>query len=80
RREKRAYKISQFDSIVSVFRTSNDIVFSVVHESGVEAQVAWCGDTGRSTDVEAIEHKASLPSRVLFFMQSRQVRFLRIQP
>ena len=50
RRGKKAYKISQFNSIVSAFRTSNDIAFSITHEPGVEAQVDWCGDTGSFTD------------------------------
>ena len=52
RKGRKAYKISQFNSIVSAFRTSNDIAFSVAHEPGVEGQVDWCGDRGHFIDVK----------------------------
>ncbi len=41
RRGKKAYKISQFNSIVSAFRTSNDISFSVTHDP--EWKHRWTG-------------------------------------
>lgn len=71
----KAYKISQFNYIVTEFKTSKEISFSVNHEPGVEGQVDWCGDKGffidpRSRQVrEVVVFVCTLPYSGYFYAE-----------
>ncbi len=48
----KAYKLSRFNEIVSEYRKSHDISFTMDHVPGLEGQVDWTGDHGHFTDID----------------------------
>ena len=53
--EKKAYKLSRFNEIVSEFRSKHDISFTMNHVPGLEAQADWAGDKGHFLDCDTGE-------------------------
>ena len=48
----KAYKLSRFNEIISEYRKSHDISFTMDHVPGLEGQVDWTGDHGHFTDID----------------------------
>ncbi len=53
RQGKKAYKLSRFNEIVSEFRKTHDITFTLNHVPGLEGQADWTGKKGHYYDCDA---------------------------